>query len=44
MMNLVFANIISKDEKTALTEKMAGSTFKGTKNISRKHHDRISRT
>jgi len=33
MMNLVFANIISKDEKTALTEKMAGSTFKIQKTL-----------
>jgi prephenate dehydrogenase len=28
LMNLVFANIISKDEKMALTEKMSGTTFK----------------
>jgi prephenate dehydrogenase len=28
LVNLVFANIISKDEKTQLTEKMSGSTFK----------------
>ena len=33
MMNLVFANIISKDEKTALTEKMSGSTFKVQKTL-----------
>ena len=28
LINLVFANIISKDEKTQLTEKMSGTTFK----------------
>ena len=28
LMNLVFANIISKDEKMALTEKMSGTTFR----------------
>ena len=28
LMNLVFANIISKDEKMSLTEKMSGTTFK----------------
>ena len=28
LLNLVFANIISKDEKIALTEKMSGTTFK----------------
>ncbi|HII05494.1 MAG TPA: prephenate dehydrogenase/arogenate dehydrogenase family protein, partial [Nitrosopumilus sp.] len=26
LMNLVFANIISKDEKSILTEKMSGTT------------------
>ena len=31
MVNLVFANIISKDEKTSLTEKMSGTTFKAQK-------------
>ena len=31
LMNLVFANIISKDEKILLTEKMSGSTFKAQK-------------
>ena len=29
--NLVFANVISKDEKVSLTEKMSGSTFKTQK-------------
>jgi len=28
LMNLVFANIISKDEKISLTEKMSGTTFR----------------
>ena len=28
MVNLVFAKIISKDEKTNLTEKMSGTTFR----------------
>jgi len=28
LMNLVFANIISKDEKMSLTEKMSGTTFR----------------
>jgi len=28
LVNLVFANIISKDEKVSLTEKMSGTTFK----------------
>ena len=28
LVNLVFANILSKDEKTTLTEKMSGTTFK----------------
>jgi len=28
LMNLVFANILSKDEKVSLTEKMSGTTFK----------------
>ena len=27
-MNLVFANILSKDEKSSLIEKMSGTTFK----------------
>ena len=31
LMNLVFANIISKDEKILLTEKMSGTTFKAQK-------------
>ena len=33
MMNLVFANIISKDEKSILTEKMSGSTFRVQKTL-----------
>lgn len=28
LMNLVFANIVSKDEKMILTEKMSGTTFR----------------
>jgi len=31
LVNLVFANIISKDDKTSLTEKMSGTTFKAQK-------------
>ncbi len=31
LVNLVFANIISKDEKVSLTEKMSGTTFKAQK-------------
>src|SRR5574338_133148 len=31
LINLVFANIISKDEKILLTEKMSGTTFKAQK-------------
>lgn len=34
LMNLVFANIISKDEKMSLTEKMSGTTFKMQKILS----------
>ena len=34
LVNLVFANIISKDEKTSLTEKMSGTTYKAQKIIS----------
>jgi prephenate dehydrogenase len=33
-MNLVFANIISKDEKMSLTEKMSGTTFRVQKILS----------
>ncbi len=33
LMNLVFANIISKDEKMALTEKMSGTTFRVQKTL-----------
>jgi len=33
LMNLVFANIISKDEKTMLTEKMSGTTFRVQKTL-----------
>ncbi len=33
LMNLVFANIISKDEKVLLTEKMSGTTFKIQKTL-----------
>jgi len=33
MINLVFANIISKDEKTMLTEKMSGTTFRVQKTL-----------
>lgn len=33
LMNLVFANIISKDEKTHLTEKMSGTTFRVQKTL-----------
>ena len=31
LINVVFANIISKDEKVSLTEKMSGTTFKAQK-------------
>ena len=31
LVNLVFANIVSKDEKVSLTEKMSGTTFKAQK-------------
>ena len=31
LVNLVFANVISKDEKITLTEKMSGTTFKAQK-------------
>jgi len=31
LVNLVFASVISKDEKTTLTEKMSGATFKAQK-------------
>ena len=34
MINLIFANIISKDDKSGLTDKMAGSTFKAQKILS----------
>ncbi len=34
LMNLVFANILSKDEKVSLTEKMSGTTFKIQKILS----------
>ena len=34
LVNLVFANIISKDEKITLTEKMSGTTFKAQKILS----------
>jgi prephenate dehydrogenase len=34
LMNLVFANIISKDEKMSLTEKMSGTTFRVQKILS----------
>ena len=34
LMNLVFANIISKDEKISLTEKMSGTTFMAQKILS----------
>lgn len=33
LMNLVFANIISKDDKITLTEKMSGTTFRAQKVI-----------
>jgi prephenate dehydrogenase len=33
LMNLVFANIISKDEKMNLTEKMSGTTFRVQKTL-----------
>ena len=33
LMNLVFANIISKDEKMHLTEKMSGTTFRVQKTL-----------
>ena len=33
LMNLVFANIISKDEKVLLTEKMSGTTFRVQKTL-----------
>ena len=35
LMNLVFANIISKDEKMHLTEKMSGTTFRVQKTLQR---------
>ena len=31
LVNLVFANVVSKDEKISLTEKMSGTTFKAQK-------------
>ena len=34
LVNLVFANVISKDEKITLTEKMSGTTFKAQKILS----------
>jgi len=34
IINIAFANILAKDEKTSLTEKMAGTTFKAQKIIS----------
>lgn len=34
LINLVFANIISKDDKISLTEKMSGTTFKAQKTLS----------
>ena len=34
LMNLVFANIVSKDEKMILTEKMSGTTFRVQKTLS----------
>ena len=34
LINIAFANILAKDEKIALTEKMAGTTFKAQKIIS----------
>ncbi len=34
LMNLVFANILSKDDKISLTEKMSGTTFKVQKILS----------
>ena len=33
LMNIVFANILAKDEKISLTEKMSGTTFKAQKII-----------
>ena len=33
LMNLVFANIVSKDEKVLLTEKMSGTTFRVQKTL-----------
>ena len=33
LVNLVFANIISKDEKTSLTEKMSGTTYRIQKTL-----------
>ena len=33
LINIVFAKIIAKDDKTELTKKMSGSTFKGQKII-----------
>lgn len=34
LVNLVFANVVSKDEKISLTEKMSGTTFKAQKILS----------
>jgi len=34
LINIAFANILAKDEKTSLTEKMSGTTFKAQKIIS----------
>ena len=42
LMNLVFANIVSKDENVAY-RKNVRYNFQSSKDISRKHHDRISR-
>jgi prephenate dehydrogenase len=33
LINLVFANIVSKDEKMSLTEKMSGTTFRVQKTL-----------
>ena len=43
LINIAFANILAKDDKISLTEKMAGTTFQSSENISRKYNDRITR-
>jgi len=39
LINVAFANILAKDDKISLTEKMSGTTFKAQKNSHRKYND-----